>query len=280
VTTGAPLATCLAVPERAARVVPVAPDRYQLVAILGREAYEQLMASRDLLAHAVPSGALVEVLERAIAAQHAQLLKQRCAATTSPREQAPGPVSDMGVTVDPRQVPAAVRREVWARDGGRCTFVGADGHRCEERARVEVDHVVPVALGGTATAANLRLLCRAHNQFAAERALGRSHVDARRNAAQQAAATARDRRAAERYHRERERAQLEAKRREIARQREELGGAFRTLGYRGALLERALAYCACKPEAPPAERLRYALGAMAPNARREPAAVASAAGTA
>lgn len=32
-----------------------------------------------------------------------------------------------------RQTPAAVRRQVWRRDGGRCAFVGAHG-RCRERA--------------------------------------------------------------------------------------------------------------------------------------------------
>jgi 5-methylcytosine-specific restriction endonuclease McrA len=44
--------------------------------------------------------------------------------------------------------------------------------RCQERKGLEVDHIVPVARGGRTTADNLRLLCRAHNQYTAERSLG------------------------------------------------------------------------------------------------------------
>jgi HNH endonuclease len=37
---------------------------------------------------------------------------------------------------------------------------------------LEIDHIEPVARGGEATVENLRLLCRAHNQYAAEREFG------------------------------------------------------------------------------------------------------------
>jgi hypothetical protein len=58
---------------------------------------------------------------------------------------------------------------VWMRDEGRCTFVSANGHRCGARKFVEYDHVVPVTRGGRATVENIRLRCRGHNQFEAER---------------------------------------------------------------------------------------------------------------
>jgi 5-methylcytosine-specific restriction endonuclease McrA len=56
-----------------------------------------------------------------------------------------------------------VRREVVARDASRCAFVAADGHRCGERRFLEFHHVVPRAVGGAATVANIQLRCRAHN---------------------------------------------------------------------------------------------------------------------
>ena len=61
--------------------------------------------------------------------------------------------------------------------------MSADGHRCEETGRLEIDHITPVALGGTTTPENLRVLCRAHNQFEAERVLGKEHVQRRREIA-------------------------------------------------------------------------------------------------
>jgi len=259
---GVPATRCAATGSPRARISPVGPGVSELVALLGDEACAQLEASRELLAHAVPSGDLAEVLERAIALQYAQLRKRRCGATDRPRTSGDAEGTAPRVGANPRHIPNAVLRAVWERDGGRCTFTGADGHRCEERSRLEVDHVVPVARGGRSTVENLRLLCRAHNQHAAERTLGREKVSARREAAQR-------RRAAERFYKQAEHERTEKRKAEIARQREELGEAFRMLGYRGRDLELALAYCASRAEAPPEERLKYALGCLAPRVRKE-----------
>ncbi len=64
-----------------------------------------------------------------------------------------------------RAVPAAVRREVWLRDGGRCSYVDRQtGRRCASRHLLQIDHVFPYALGGGAEQDNLRLLCHAHHR--------------------------------------------------------------------------------------------------------------------
>jgi 5-methylcytosine-specific restriction endonuclease McrA len=49
---------------------------------------------------------------------------------------------------------------------------------------LEFDHIDPVACGGESTKANLRLLCRAHNQHAAERAFGAEFMERKRSDAQ------------------------------------------------------------------------------------------------
>jgi hypothetical protein len=81
---------------------------------------------------------------------------------------------------------AEVQRAVWQRDGDQCTFVSEDGHRCEERRFVELDHIEAVARGGEATVANLRVLCRAHNQLEAERTFGAEFMRHKRTAAAEA----------------------------------------------------------------------------------------------
>ena len=64
-----------------------------------------------------------------------------------------------------RAIPAAVRRQVWRRDGGRCSYVDRQtGRRCNSRHLIEIDHIVPYALGGGADPENLRLLCGAHHR--------------------------------------------------------------------------------------------------------------------
>ena len=60
-----------------------------------------------------------------------------------------------------------MKREVWARDGGRCAFVGREG-RCMEKGFVEFHHVVPYAAGGEASTTNVELRCRSHNAYEAE----------------------------------------------------------------------------------------------------------------
>ena len=54
-------------------------------------------------------------------------------------------------------IPDDVRVFVWQRDGGSCVS-------CGSRERLEFDHVIPVALGGSNTARNLQLLCETCNR--------------------------------------------------------------------------------------------------------------------
>jgi hypothetical protein len=56
-------------------------------------------------------------------------------------------------------IPAAVRRHVYARDGYACVYCGRRGGRL----RLTIDHVFPVALGGTNDVANLVTACRSCN---------------------------------------------------------------------------------------------------------------------
>ena len=69
-----------------------------------------------------------------------------------------------------RSIPAAVKREVWLRDLGCCTYVDRHtGRRCGSRFFLEMDHIVPVALGGGADPGNLTLRCAAHHRYRHDR---------------------------------------------------------------------------------------------------------------
>ena len=67
-----------------------------------------------------------------------------------------------------RYIPAEVRRLVWARDRGRCSYVNPKtGQKCGSRYMLQMDHIKPYALGGRSTKENMRLLCAGHNRFRA-----------------------------------------------------------------------------------------------------------------
>jgi hypothetical protein len=93
-----------------------------------------------------------------------------------------------------RHIPAAVVREVYLRDQGRCSFVSESGRRCDSRAFLELDHCLPYALGGASTPENLRLRCRGHNPSGVTKRVNQRHVEAYFGREQIDAAIARKRR--------------------------------------------------------------------------------------
>lgn len=140
-------------------VVPLAAERFKLQFTIGRDTHDKLRRVQALLRHSVPDGDPAVVFDRALSLLLADLERKKIAQTDrSQRAKA--------LRAGSRHVPAAVRREVWSRDGGRCAFVGAGG-RCSERGFLEFHHVRPFAEGGNTTAANLELRCRAHNAYEA-----------------------------------------------------------------------------------------------------------------
>ena len=153
---------------------------------ISQDTHDKLRYAQALLGHALPLGDLAQVLDRALDALIAKLEQRKFAAAAQSR-----PAARRGKGNE-RHIPAAVRRTIWQRDGGRCTFVSDKGHRCEARKFLEFDHADPVARGGQTTAANLRLRCRAHNQYAAELAVGAGFMEHKRREARRYAAVQRD----------------------------------------------------------------------------------------
>ena len=85
---------------------------------------------------------------------------------TAPRRSAAHERSAARPGAPSRYIPAAVKREVWRRDQGCCSYVDqASGRGCGSRYRLQIDHIVPFALGGDAQPANLRLRCEAHHRY-------------------------------------------------------------------------------------------------------------------
>ena len=76
-------------------------------------------------------------------------------------------------------IPQAVRDSVLLAYGNRCAHVGTDG-RCPETRNLDVDHIVPVAMGGTDEPDNLRPACRGHNQRFADLSFGRAFMNKHR----------------------------------------------------------------------------------------------------
>ena len=157
---------------------PASADGWTLTVGLDGAQKAALDRARELLSHSRPGATWAEVIGH-LAAEHAKrtdpvVRAERRAAKTAKMPQRFSATEDL-TSPGPKPLPRAVRDTAIAKAGGACEFTDPrTGARCGSRVRVEVDHVLPRALGGTDEAGNLRCLCAQHNRFEAERELGTS----------------------------------------------------------------------------------------------------------
>jgi 5-methylcytosine-specific restriction endonuclease McrA len=145
-----------------APIEPLAPGRYRVRFTADRALCDKLERLRQLLGGREQD--LADVIDAAVTEKLQRLESRRLAQTTRPRQTLP----ETDSTPTTRHLPAAVRRAVYERDGGRCRFVDRSGHRCPERQRLEFHHRHPFAMGGNHAVDNVQLLCRTHNRYIGE----------------------------------------------------------------------------------------------------------------
>jgi 5-methylcytosine-specific restriction endonuclease McrA len=141
---------------------------------------QELDELKALLAHKISDGDLGAVLREAVRCALEKHGRRKGAAEPSRKPESAQPEKSANEKRRPEareHIPAAIRREVWKRDGGRCAWRSADGHVCGSTWKLEIDHVEPVVRGGSSKVDNLRLTCFTHNQLHADRCFGRAHME-------------------------------------------------------------------------------------------------------
>jgi 5-methylcytosine-specific restriction endonuclease McrA len=197
------------------------PQRYKVQFEASEEYVELVDKAKALLSHTTPRADLSELHLRAMRALVAALERQKYAVRARPQrrpersaqpetghehEPEPGLEHDSQPKHDEheldsqpkqepeptpehprrrgRRVPAAIRRAVFERDMGRCTYASDAGERCRETALLELHHSLAFARGGEHRLDNVTLRCRAHNTLAAEQDFGRDFVGRARHSTQ------------------------------------------------------------------------------------------------
>ena len=126
----------------------------------------------------VPDGDLGAIVEQAVTEKLQSLEARRFARTQAPRKT----LSQSESSPTTRQIPAAVKRAVYERDGGRCRYEDEQGRRCTARQGLEFHHRRPFGLGGDHSVGNVSLACVCHNQHLAEVDYGREAIVRHRRA--------------------------------------------------------------------------------------------------
>jgi len=185
-------------------VQPLAPERYRVQFTIGESDRVKLSRLQALLCREVPKGdpgsiyslaldALLEKVEKAKLGKRMTRGTTRvpsgtvpsgtvtggtvtsrmvASGTERPIRRATDDPSPSPRTPPSRHIPNPVKRAVWFRDAGQCTFVSEGGLRCTQRRFLELHHIHPYALNGPATAGNIALRCRRHNAYEAEVVFG------------------------------------------------------------------------------------------------------------
>ena len=167
----AALAPELAKPEKSR---PISATQTEIRFTAHQELMRKLEKLKGLLSHRNPNPSYAELFEmlaelaltkldpeKKAEKKQADQIAGKPASPTPPAEVRPAPVRS-------RHIPHALRRTVWGRDQGQCTYVNEQsGVRCDSKHLLEVHHIQDFSLGGEHTQENLTLRCRTHNLHAA-----------------------------------------------------------------------------------------------------------------
>lgn len=130
---------------------------------LDNDAMADLEWVKSFLSHSVPFGEMGQIIKQLLAEYRDRHDPER-------KVSKPSSAAATKCVIKP----AKARRLVFARAGRRCEFVDpTSGRRCNSTYQLQIDHIIPRAMGGKDEIANYRCLCAAHNRFMAEKALGK-----------------------------------------------------------------------------------------------------------
>ncbi len=191
--------------QRRRELEPLSVDRFGVHFTADAELRDLIERARALASHRLPKGdlaALVKLMAASfvrqeekrrfgIGARQRRVNRRTNSVSATDEPTPPGGVPAPPKPTEPKQsegrvvdsdkrsryLSVAVRREAHERDRGQCSFVSADGRRCDAGAFLEFDHVKPFARRGGCDAQNIRLLCKAHNLLHARNCFGSVHVE-------------------------------------------------------------------------------------------------------
>ncbi len=159
-----------------ATVKPLSPARYKVTFTASEELRDKLERLQAL----IPGGDLASIIDAAVSEKLERLEAKRYGRTNKSRKN----LEDADTSPGVRGISAAVKRAVWARDRGQCTFLNARGKRCPECHRLEFHHDEPYGLGGDRSVDNVRLACPALNAYMPELDYGKEKMDRHRRSAE------------------------------------------------------------------------------------------------
>jgi hypothetical protein len=161
-----------------ASVEATAPGRFKVQFTASRELRDKLERLQELLRGSAAGDDLAAVIEQAVTEKLERLEARRFGQVRRQRGERPeGEGSSESAPpsrrhCSSRHIPAALRRAVYERDGGRCCYTDGKGRRRGSRRGLEYHHRRPYGHGGEHTLENVCLLCSVHHRLMGEADFG------------------------------------------------------------------------------------------------------------
>ncbi len=176
----------------AEKIRPLTETKTEVKIVVNQETMAILKRLKDLLSNRMPNATYADLLDY-LAREKVEVLEKKqmgvtleeleCVSTAT-GEVTPANITSIKMEMEieagpPHNAPTprkyiSVEDRRWAmrRAGGQCEHVSSNGRRCTNRRQLQLDHKIPLALGGTNERSNYRIACRACNIFYAKMHLG------------------------------------------------------------------------------------------------------------
>ncbi|WII71413.1 HNH endonuclease signature motif containing protein [Bdellovibrio sp. 22V] len=172
---------------------PQADETIRLEITLSKEEFEELKKAKELLSHICPHGSWSDVITmlaqkynkaklgnksddsvtQSFAASKAESRKTKKSISQNlnknPSSQSKQSEQIARGANSRPYISIKTKRALLTAANHRCQYKHKNGKTCGSNYQLQMDHIVPKALGGSDDSSNLRILCRTHNNLMAEK---------------------------------------------------------------------------------------------------------------
>ena len=154
------------------KAIPQKDNSVRLEVTFSQAEFAALEMAKNLMSHIAHEGSWAEVIA-GLAAKYNQSKLGK--ASAKPKEPATDLTQSFAAAVKIKQkslrksIALKIRRKI-LQQADHCCEYQAKGRICGSRYQLQIDHRIPLSLGGSNSAENLRYLCRTHNLLAAKEA--------------------------------------------------------------------------------------------------------------